>query len=1141
MAKILSIKSRHLPPNIEKEAEKENFFKELWDQFWHLDNFTKAFIVFVLLFIIAVPIIKTQYFDIRQRAQTEGINITIDLSTPDGVSQFSTGTTHTQYSADSWNNTTAVASARQLLSGSTSFQNQHIMGWGALNPWPDSSITDPAKWNWESLDGRINLIRQTGGIPIITLCCSPDWMKGGVNGQTDWSKLEVAPLPEHEADFANLAKQVALRYPDVKYFQVWNELKGMWDSGQNRWDYERYTRLYNLVYDAIKSVRTDANIGGPYVVMDSWSNASQSNPSTVSGPYGVLDQRPMDVIKYWLQNKHGADFITVDGGPRPKDGNWVTDEFTAGQYFTDTVSWIRSLDNTAYPGAKTLPIWWAEWYANSPNSGVDINHDTAVMASDLIYTIKSGASLPLILEPQGDANGFSYPVGIWTDTRITGGGQATPFYNVQKYFHDYFPLGTQFYKVSSPSNDIGVLASKLKTLLVNRKSNLQTVVVNGVTFTLGAYQVIIIDTPTPIADSGFSPNVITDPSLVLTIPSVPKPAYLSPITPGPFNLPVIRIGGNAGATFTALNGTGTWGTDVRQHYNDDQAWNADQSLIALQNGGTGASPSQVYLDGDTYQPKYIKCSNYSNYDDRWHPSVAHKNERINVRGSSAILEWFNIVNCAQTRVWNLPFVAASDLAQNPSADGRFIAVWSTSLGKVVIVDMDPQSPLASYDSGNKRIGPVYDLVTNCGLATCTADHLYISPSGKYLEVTYEGDHPRIFDVNPDTLAITPHAMPSNSPECSGQDPAKGYVFDLGHEAAEANPFDNNEEVLIGQLRGWCPKTVTNSDGTSVSLGQTVMVRMKDNYVTTLTTPGNEAYSYHNSALNYWNRPGWVYVSHWPGSGTRFNDEIIAIKLDGSKSVQRFVHDHTDTNSCYRCEAHPVPSRDGKRIIFASSWTLNCGTGCGSQSNPQAYVVDARDTTSPSPIVTPTPTIAPTLTPTPTSRPTPTKIPSPTNTPTPTPTVIVVTQPILPTNTPTPTTNAGFIGSYFDNKDFTNLKFTRIDPVINFNWGKSSPGSLIGNDTFSINWNAYIVPPENNIYTFYEYSDDGARVWVNNQLIIDKWFDHSAKEYGGNIILNGGQVYSIKVAYYENKGSAAMKLFWSSPNLPKQILGQPYLR
>ncbi|MCL5970590.1 MAG: Ig-like domain-containing protein [Patescibacteria group bacterium] len=532
---------------MEKEVGKENFIKRLWESFWYVERVTKIFIIFVLVFLLITTTKLKQSFDIKQNAQADGIEVTVDLSSPDGISQLSTGTTHTQNTADSWNNTESVTSARRLLSDSTSFQNQHIMGWGALNPWPDNTASDSSKWNWESLDGRIDLIRKTNGIPVITLCCSPDWMKGGVNGQTDWSKLEDPPLPEHEADFAYLAKQVALRYSDVKYFQVWNELKGMWDSEKNRWDYERYTRLYNLVYDAIKSVRPDANIGGPYVVMDTWSSANQSHPSKISGPYGVLDQRPMDVIMYWLKNKHGADFITIDGGPRPKDNIWVADEFSAGQYFVDTVSWIRSLDNSSYPGAGTLPIFWAEWYAGTPNDGADINHDTAVMASDLIYTVKSGAFVPLVWSPQGDSNGFAFPVGIWTDTKPAGGGKATPFYNVQKYFKDYFPSGTKLYKASVSSNDIGVLASSVKTLLVNRKPVSKTITVNGAVVTLAPYEVKVVNTfeATPTLSPTLTPTItptntplptltpMVTPTIIPTRTAILTPVLKGKLTPFP--------------------------------------------------------------------------------------------------------------------------------------------------------------------------------------------------------------------------------------------------------------------------------------------------------------------------------------------------------------------------------------------------------------------------------------------------------------------------------------------------------------------------------------------------------------------------------------------------------------------------------
>lgn len=197
-----------------------------------------------------------------------------------------------------------------------------------------------------------------------------------------------------------------------------------------------------------------------------------------------------------------------------------------------------------------------------------------------------------------------------------------------------------------------------------------------------------------------------------------------------------------------------------------------------------------------------------------------------------------------------------------------------------------------------------------------------------------------------------------------------------------------------------------------------------------------------------------------------------------------------------------------------------------------------------PTVNSTPTQVYTLTQTPIPTRTPTPTPAPTKSPTPVFTTTVSPTPIVtqPVNTLTPTVaNSGFIGSYFDNKDFTNLKFTRIDKTINFNWRKGSPSLAINPDTFSISWNGYVVPPMDNIYTFYVYSDDGARVWINNKLIINKWFDHSAKEYSGTIILNGGQTYIVKVEYYENRGSANIKFSWSSPNLSKQILGQPYLR
>ncbi|MFC7762176.1 hypothetical protein ACFQY4_32160 [Catellatospora bangladeshensis] len=192
------------------------------------------------------------------------------------------GVTHAQYSIDGWSNAEARASAKAVLTATATYQNQHIMGWGALNPQPR-----PGVYDWSSLDKRMALIRSTGGTPVITLCCAPDWMKGGQAGETDWKRLEAAPDRRHYRDFAELAAAVARRYPDVTHYQVWNELKGFWDEKSNRWDAAAYTDLYNAVYDALKAVDPAIAVGGPYVVLDTWSGGrAGGHASCLAGDWG---------------------------------------------------------------------------------------------------------------------------------------------------------------------------------------------------------------------------------------------------------------------------------------------------------------------------------------------------------------------------------------------------------------------------------------------------------------------------------------------------------------------------------------------------------------------------------------------------------------------------------------------------------------------------------------------------------------------------------------------------------------------------------------------------------------------------------------------------------------------------------------
>jgi hypothetical protein len=135
---------------------------------------------------------------------------------------------------------------------------------------------------------------------------------------------------------------------------------------------------------------------------------------------------------------------------------------------------------------------------------------------------------------------------------------------------------------------------------------------------------------------------------------------------------------------------------------------------------------------------------------------------------------------------------------------------------------------------------------------------------------------------------------------------------------------------------------------------------------------------------------------------------------------------------------------------------------------------------------------------------------------------------------------GLTGAYYDNKDFTNLKLTRTDATVNFNWGSGSPDPSIGADTFSVRWTGQVMPQFTQTYTFYTTSDDGVRLRVNGQTVIDNFTDHAPTENSGTIALTAGQRYDVQLDYYENGGGATATLSWSSSSQPKQIIPQARL-
>ena len=135
---------------------------------------------------------------------------------------------------------------------------------------------------------------------------------------------------------------------------------------------------------------------------------------------------------------------------------------------------------------------------------------------------------------------------------------------------------------------------------------------------------------------------------------------------------------------------------------------------------------------------------------------------------------------------------------------------------------------------------------------------------------------------------------------------------------------------------------------------------------------------------------------------------------------------------------------------------------------------------------------------------------------------------------------GLSAQYFNSQDFKNPVLTRTDATVNFDWGQSSPDKAIASDHFSGRWTGQILPTQSETYTFYTHSDDGVRLWINGQLLVDHWTAHAVAEDKGTIALIAGQKVSVQLDYYEQGGDAVTQLLWSSPSRAKEVIPQSQL-
>lgn len=131
---------------------------------------------------------------------------------------------------------------------------------------------------------------------------------------------------------------------------------------------------------------------------------------------------------------------------------------------------------------------------------------------------------------------------------------------------------------------------------------------------------------------------------------------------------------------------------------------------------------------------------------------------------------------------------------------------------------------------------------------------------------------------------------------------------------------------------------------------------------------------------------------------------------------------------------------------------------------------------------------------------------------------------------------GLRAEYFNSQEVSGTPVIRTDPTVDFNWGTGSPAPGIRSDAFSVRWTGRIQPVTTEAVTFILQSNDGARLWVNDQMVIDNWTHHSAlDEKRVTIPMQGGTRPPIRLEYYDSSGNAQVRLSWSSASRAREVI------
>lgn len=131
---------------------------------------------------------------------------------------------------------------------------------------------------------------------------------------------------------------------------------------------------------------------------------------------------------------------------------------------------------------------------------------------------------------------------------------------------------------------------------------------------------------------------------------------------------------------------------------------------------------------------------------------------------------------------------------------------------------------------------------------------------------------------------------------------------------------------------------------------------------------------------------------------------------------------------------------------------------------------------------------------------------------------------------------GLRAQIYSGKNFDQLIYSRIDTIINyqnldeFNNARPADAPTMKNN-FSVRWTGRVKADVTGTYKIVTHSDDGVRLFINDSMFINRWNDHRKAPDTATVNMVAGELYNIRLEYYQAKGKMALQFRWFYAGLP----------